>query len=64
LAAKRFGGDMVAVALPFLAGISDPADLDAVDDLFLGCSSGKRLLGDLKKVVKAGCGAKANGSIG
>jgi len=58
LAARRFGDEVAEAALPVMAGVSGPAEWDAVDDLLLNSASGEQFLYGLKGV------ARINGSAG
>jgi len=49
LVAKRFGERVAGAALPFIAGVSDPAALDRVESLFLDNEDGKGFLGRLRE---------------
>jgi len=58
LMAKRFGKHVAGAALPFIAGVSDPAALDRVESLFLDNEDGEEFLG---RLTEAG---PANGRAG
>jgi len=49
LVAKRFGAHVADAALPFIAGVSDPAALDRIDSLFLDSEDGEEFLGRLRE---------------
>jgi len=49
LVAKRFGERVAGDALPFIAGVSDPAALDRVEGLFLDNEDGEEFLGRLRE---------------
>jgi len=53
LVAKRFGERVADDALPFIAGVSDPAALDRIDSLFLGSDDGEEFLGRLREAGPA-----------
>jgi len=58
LAARRFGDEVAEAALPVMAGVSGPAEWEAIDDLLLNSASGEQFLRGLKGV------ARVNGSAG
>jgi len=58
LAARRFGDKVAEAALPVMAGISGPAEWNAIDDLLLNSAAGEQFLRGLNDV------ARVNGSAG
>jgi len=58
LAARRFGDEVAEAARSVMAGVSGPAEWDAIDDLLLNSASGEQFLRGLKGV------ARVNGSAG
>jgi len=53
LVAMRFGERVAGGALPFIAGVSDPAAPDRVESLLLDSEDGEEFLGRLREAGPA-----------